>query len=166
MGHFKQLCRQCGTLMAQCRCPAPEKTITYGVCETCKGKPWGPMDPNSQHQLWSSWTFIIHEPYGKHVPFNLVELNAANWLRKGFGSVGRARVTERVTHYVIEAQIEGVPAHDPDYVKSVERGFTKFIEQGWGPLAVGSVNVQILAGDQQDGKPRSQLVVMPHVRLQ
>jgi len=34
--HFKILCGICGALIAQCRCPALDKTIRYGVCETCR----------------------------------------------------------------------------------------------------------------------------------
>lgn len=33
--HFRQLCRHCGEVIMQCRCPGP-KPITYGVCEACR----------------------------------------------------------------------------------------------------------------------------------
>ena len=95
------------------------------------------------------------------MPYDLVQLNAANWLKKGFGSVGRARVTEKVTYYIIEAQVEGAPAHDPEYVVSVKQAFERFVEGGWGPLAVPAVDVKVLAGDQQNGKAPSQVIVMP-----
>lgn len=103
--------------------------------------------------------------YGKPVRLSEVELNAARWLRKGFGSVGQARVTEQVRNgsavYVIEAEVEGVPAHDPGYVRSVRRGFERFVKEGWGPLGVGTLKVEVLAGDKQNGKARAQLIVMP-----
>lgn len=128
-------------------------------------RPWGGIDPNSQHQLWSSWTFRVET--SRTVPLEEVKLNAARWLRKGFGSVGQARVLERLEGrqvvYVIEARVEGAPAHDPGYVASVERGFTRFVDQGFGPLARGTVAVQVLAGDQQDGKAASKLVVLPGI---
>ena len=43
---------------------------------------WKGMDPNSAHQLWSRWTFLVH---GKRIPLSAVKRNAARWLRSGFG---------------------------------------------------------------------------------
>lgn len=126
-------------------------------------KPYGSIDPNSQHQLWSRWEFRVSSP--KSVPLDDVRDNAARWLRKGFGSVGRARVTRRIEDgslvTLIEAEVEGIPAHDPGYVQSVRNGFAKFAAAGWGVTADASVKVRILAGDQQDGRPAAKLVVMP-----
>jgi hypothetical protein len=128
-------------------------------------RPWGALDPNSQHQLWSRWTFTVWDN-GKHPPYKEVRQNAAAWLRKGFGSVGHAHVDEKVSTWVIIAEVEGAPAHDPDFVKSVERQFQKhFVEKGWGPLAISTVEVRILAGDTQTGKPPDQLIVMPADRF-
>lgn len=125
--------------------------------------PWGPVNPNSQHQLWSRWTFSIFE-LGKRVPFADVRVNAARWLRKGFGSVGRAKVDKTMTGYEITLEVEGVPAHDPAYVASVKDEFQRhFVEKGWNAMTVGTADVAILAGDAQDGKPASQLVVMPSI---
>jgi hypothetical protein len=124
------------------------------------------MDPNSRGQLWSRWTFRV---FGQRHTLAEIELNFAKWARKGFGSVGRVRVRERIGRlgsvYIMEAEIEGRPAHDPGYVAAVERGFSDFVRKGFGDLAVGSVKVKILAGDVQDGRPREQLVVMPTINL-
>lgn len=35
-GHVKTLCRLCGTVIAQCRCPAPDKRVEYAVCTACQ----------------------------------------------------------------------------------------------------------------------------------
>jgi hypothetical protein len=134
--------------------------------------PWAALDPNSQHQLWSEWTFTVYEG-GRKMPQTDVQANAARWLRAGFGSVGTARVTKKVftvdaggprpfaqDSWVIEARVEGPPAHDPTYVASVRRMFNAFVAKGWGPMAVGTLTVRVLAGDQQDGQPRSQVIVM------
>jgi hypothetical protein len=123
------------------------------------------MDPNSQHQRWSRWTFDIEEA-GRHVPRADVELNAARWLRAGFGSAGQARVLQTITGWQIEARIEGKPAHDPGYVASVRREFQqRFVEKGWGPLARGWVTVKVLAGDKQDGRAAAQWVELPALRV-
>ena len=124
---------------------------------------WGGMDPNSAGQLWSRWTFTIFD-VGKHPPLKDVEYNALRWLRKGFGSVGHANVIEKIKSWEIVAEVEGAPAHDPIYQKAIRQQFQKtFVEKGWGPLAVGIVEVNILAGNVQEGTPRSQLVVMPMI---
>lgn len=35
-GHFKKVCRLCGTVIAQCRCPSPEKRIEWvNGCDYC-----------------------------------------------------------------------------------------------------------------------------------
>lgn len=140
-------------------------------------KPWAGMDPNSAHQLWSHWTYRVHEG-GRHLPAGEVLDNARRWARLGFGSVGQIRhrvgwetdtlpqgrpFRERV--HTIELQVEGVPAHDPAYVAAVHQGFAEFVAKGWGPTGFAEVTVAILAGDLQEGKPRAQLVVMPSIRL-
>lgn len=124
--------------------------------------PWGAMQPNSQHQLWSRWRFVVHST--KPVPYREVVENAMRWLRQGFGSVGQARITERVLTWEIECIVEGVPSHDPGYVAHVRRKFRGFVVAGWGVAAVDSVSVKVLAGDVQDGRPRSQLVAMPSIK--
>lgn len=122
-------------------------------------KPWAGMDPNSQHQIWSKWTFTVRSV--KTIPLLELKQNVARWLRMGFGSVGEWRVVRKVWDVIIEVSIEGVPAHDPSYVNSVRRGFRDFVEKGWGVTAIDTVDVKIMAGDQQDGRPRSQMIVMP-----
>lgn len=35
-GHFVIKCKECGAVIAQCRCPDPNKPVKYEVCEKCK----------------------------------------------------------------------------------------------------------------------------------
>ena len=121
-------------------------------------------NPNGQNQLWSKWTFTVWEA-GKRPARADVELNVARWLRKGFGSVSAARVSKTVLGWRFECLTEGRPAHDPEYVAAVRSGFKDFVEKGWGVLASCKVNVKIMAGSKQDGKPAEQMVVMPHIDL-
>ncbi len=37
-GHSKTLCKECNTVIAQCRCNDPNKEIKYEVCDKCKNK--------------------------------------------------------------------------------------------------------------------------------
>jgi hypothetical protein len=125
------------------------------------------MDPNSQNQLWSRWTFTVLE-LGRHVPQPDVELNVARWLRQGFGSVGTVRVQATARGYRIEVLVEGRPAHDQAFVALVREQFRRhFVEKGWGPVgAVGFVSARVVAGDKQDGRPRDQLVILPSIPLE
>lgn len=129
---------------------------------------WGSMNPNSAGQLWSRWKFRIFS--AKSVPFEDIKSNAVRWIRKGFGTAGQARISEVLERgrfiILIEVEVEGVPAHDPDYLASVKRGFRRFVEQGWGLIATFSVETEIMAGDIQNGQPRAQLVVIPKIRLE
>ena len=34
-GHFIKKCSKCGAVIAQCRCMDRDKSITWGICETC-----------------------------------------------------------------------------------------------------------------------------------
>jgi hypothetical protein len=34
--HFIVKCRHCDSVIGQCRCPAKDKLIKYGVCDVCK----------------------------------------------------------------------------------------------------------------------------------
>ena len=134
-------------------------------------------NPNSSHQLWSRWTFTIYQG-GREQDHSDVKFNAARWLRLGFGSVGRASVKENVITvttpdgekhlervFVIIAEVEGAPANDPSYVANVRQEFlNRFVASGWGPLATGTVTVDIMAGEAGDGKPPRQLLVLPSIR--
>jgi len=39
MSHFITKCSECGTTITQCRCPDPNKTVQYEICDSCKDKP-------------------------------------------------------------------------------------------------------------------------------
>lgn len=36
VGHFKKVCKFCGTLIGQCRCMSLDKTVIYETCNKCK----------------------------------------------------------------------------------------------------------------------------------
>lgn len=36
--HYKVVCSECGTIMAQCRCMKCDKEIRMDVCDICKQK--------------------------------------------------------------------------------------------------------------------------------
>jgi hypothetical protein len=117
--------------------------------------------------LWARWTFTIHDA-GRLVSRAEIELNAARWLKKGFGTAGQCRVTRTLDGWLIEALIEvgqGRPVYDPEYLASVKNAFARFVEKGFGMMAWGDVRVRVMAGDTQNGKPRAQMIVMPTLNI-
>lgn len=122
-------------------------------------------DPNSQNQLWSKWTFKIFDG-GKILPEQEVFKNLHAWLIKGFGTAGRFKLERDLWGWKAVVEIEGPPANDKEYIRHVKTQFQKnFVEQGWGNFAVGTVAVKILSGDKQDGTDRSQLIVLPSIKV-
>jgi len=120
-------------------------------------------NPNGAKQLWSMWTFKLYE-VGRHVPRADVEINAARWLCQGFGSAGRTRVSQNATGWEIECLIEGPPAHDPGFVTKVRQQFQRdFVEKGWNAFSFSTLKVNVMAGDVEDGRPRAQMIEMPHL---
>jgi len=115
-----------------------------------------------------------------------VRPNFARWLRQWFGSIGRARVDawrtipielrelalaegvalgrERAGFTCI-TEVEGRPAHDPAFVRSVWEGYVRFVEHGFGVGTYHRMTSKVLAGDQQDGRPADQLLVLPRLTV-
>ena len=123
---------------------------------------WDGASLNTRSQEWSYWRFEIQET-GRRQGKKEMQLNAARWLRQGFGTVGEYKVTPTIDGWRIEARIDGESAADPVFVESVRRGLQRFISQGWGLGALGRIaEVRVLAGDVPFG-PRAQLIVMPSI---
>lgn len=137
-------------------------------------KPWGPIDPNSDHQMWSRWTVWVPQLETSRRPeVREVLENARRFFRLLFGTAGRVRVREEYSlrdltrgAMVIECEIEGPPAHDPAYRQNITRRLRDhFVARGFGQTEAEGCRIEtcILAGDLQDGRPRPQMIVMPHI---
>ena len=147
--------------------PRREESPLHQLSAIMTARPYGPMDPNSQHQMWSRWVFGVLAST-KH-PDRLVCVdNFRRWCRMGFqSSVGRARCDLRRAYYRFVLEIEGPPVHDPAFVESVRQQFVeRFMAPGFGPGArLLRFRTKLLAGDRQDGTPPDQLLVMPQADL-
>lgn len=126
--------------------------------------PLGRMNPNSRNQRWSKWVFDVF-PGDRRPAFAVINLNAARFARRVFGSAGAQRVTElyRNGRYVItiEARVEGHPVHDPAYVEWMTAQWARWAQKGFGPTAVVVlVLAKLDAGDRQDGTPADQLIML------
>lgn len=38
MSHFIEICKLCGDVISQCRCPSPYKVEREGICTKCSNK--------------------------------------------------------------------------------------------------------------------------------
>lgn len=135
-------------------------------------KPWGAIDPNSAHQLWSRWTFKLKSPtLARQPPQTPLHVAFQRWCSSTFGSVGQAHADEwEHTHaptgtkvakgYILWAEVEGPPSTDPSYHVFIRKQFRLFVDLNWGRDVLFEMDVNILAGDAEDGKPPRQLVVI------
>jgi hypothetical protein len=135
---------------------------------TDTARPWGTLDPNSQHQLWSRWVFGVEASPRKLPDVKECAENARRFFAKGFKStMGQVRCDQQGTYYCFIVEIEGPPVHDPEYRAEVKARFEeKFMRLGFGPSArLTRFHAGVLAGDKEDGRPPEQLLVMPTLRL-
>lgn len=129
-------------------------------------KPFGTMDPNSQHQLWSRWIFGVEASPAKLPDVRECVDNARRYFAKAFRStVGRVRCDAQGTYYCFVLEVEGPPAHDPGYMTALKRDvYERFLVPGFGPsVRLVRCEVGVLAGDVQDGRPPDQFLVVPQL---
>lgn len=132
-------------------------------------EPWGGMNPNSAHQQWSRWTITVEDRNASRSKQEILS-NARTYFRMLFrSSVGRIRVDRRSTFayrfvgWRIVIEIEGPPAQDPAYRKAAATDIlTQFVEKGFRHRRA-RVDVALLAGQTEDGRPPSQLLVIPPI---
>ena len=132
------------------------------------------MDPNSQHQLWSKWTFYV-APGLKRPDIDTVRIAAWRFAKLVFGTTGQMRVEpahvrrldgQIVNGVMVELMVEGHPSHDREFVNAMVRRWTgQFFLVGYGNGTYVDAKVRTLAGDQQDGKPRDQMIIMPTLNV-
>lgn len=127
------------------------------------------MDPNSQHQCWSLWTFTIHPQHHRGLDFDLLKTNCARFGRKAFGGASQMWIgTERYDTglvCVVKVRTEGSPANDPQFVEYMAGLWEKFFKSGFGQKSRVLHEVAWEAGDRGDARPPDQLVILPFIRL-
>lgn len=126
------------------------------------------MNPNSAHQRWSQWTFAIRAT-PRRLPGHDEVLDAARrFFRMLFRTTaGQVRIEIRGRIYTVQIQVEGPDAHDPQVREQVRtQFFSDFVHKGFGPGAsLIEMEVRLLAGSAEDGRPRAQLLVLPPLSL-
>jgi hypothetical protein len=123
------------------------------------------FDPNSQHQTWSLWTFVVKPGVILDRPFREVKYNFTHFARKAFGTATELKLEWDGSHYHFKARTEGHPAHDPNFVKYYRENFTKFFVNGFGIGTTVTLDVKLEAGSRQDGSAPEQLLMLPNISL-
>lgn len=49
--HHITLCKECGTVIGQCRCPSPNKVTNYDTCTNCKAAVFDTVTPSDKQLL-------------------------------------------------------------------------------------------------------------------
>jgi len=127
--------------------------------------PWGSMNPNSAHQVWSRWTFTVCPGRSKVRSMADMRTNCARFARKAFGSAGAIHLEHRTDAWVVSVRAEGHPVHDPSYVAYLLSAWTRFFVTGFGPGTTVHLDTAFEAGDRQDGRPTDQLVILPPIAV-
>jgi hypothetical protein len=127
------------------------------------------MNPNSANQMWSKWTITIVPGKKIHRSYEEVKLNAARFIRQGFGSTTQVNIDEKlvnsVTTYGIMIRTERHPVHDPEFVAHCKKAFLDFFTVGFGVGTKVTTEVKLEAGSKQDGTPAEQLLILPTIRF-
>lgn len=119
------------------------------------------MDPNSQHQIWSLWTWNVEPPADRFRPFLEVRDNIARFARKAFGTPTQLRLTYKAPGWIVEIRTEGHPIQEPDYVEHLAERFRTFFRNGFGAESQIRLTTKLLAGAADDGRPAEQLIILP-----
>jgi hypothetical protein len=135
------------------------------------------MNPNSQHQMWSKWTWKITPPKTNMPSFGRahrisrgrieqVKTNIARFANKCFGTNGQMNVLQYTDGSVlVRVRVEGHPVHDPAYVIHVREAWDVFLRNGFGQRSTIEFSAKLEAGDVQDGKPADQMIILPPLQI-
>jgi hypothetical protein len=128
--------------------------------------------PNSQHQTWARWTFVVHA-YAH--PLTMPDLEAVKQnCARFFGKLTRGGAallnieqvalptSPGVSRFVITLRWDNRQALDTNYQAEIGRLVGRFFAEGFGPATTCHLKpVVIEAGDAEDGKPPAQLLIVP-----
>jgi hypothetical protein len=128
------------------------------------------VDCNSQHQLWTLWTYTLRPSPRCHPSFEDVRENCARFGVKAFGMTAAMRVRgvsrpQDRDNWEIEVLAEGVPGHDPRYAEWMHRQWMRFFRSGFGSSCQVAADVCVMAGDRQDGMRPDQMIIVPTIPL-
>lgn len=134
------------------------------------------MNPNSQNQIWSRWTTtitVLFSPMHVSPAFEQeMQRACARFYLKLFGSATELKIERKLlanglSEFIVDCRTEGAPVPDVTYrrlqIKEIATFFGRHLH-GYGDVNV-RVDVRVEAGDVGDGRPRSQLILVPSIPL-
>lgn len=124
------------------------------------------MNPNSQHQRWSFWSYTVYPGAPASVPVHFTEmrLNCMRFGRLLFGSASCMRIVHTKLYWEVSVLSEGHPVHDPQYVEWMHEQWRQFFNKRFGNQCEVRVHARLEAGDRQDGRPPDQLILLPELK--
>jgi hypothetical protein len=129
------------------------------------------MDPNSQHQSWSKWSYRVYPEAARRPSFAMVKLLAARYARELFGAASQMRIRYGTDDagklcWDFEVLSEGHPVHDPDFVDTIHRLWAAFLKTGFGGgCKITRATAELKAGAREDGRPADQLIILPSLAV-
>ena len=119
------------------------------------------MNPNSQHQMWSKWTWQVRPGRLLRRSYAEVQTNCARFGRKAFGAASQMRIHQTRDGWAVECLTEGHPVNDESFRSYMAECWETFFIRGFGIGTVVKMTVQRMAGSPENGKPADQLIMMP-----
>ena len=86
--HFKEVCSKCRTVVNQCRCPDPNKKVTYVICPACVKKisegvqPSPSVDIERVKDLTRRLNGILQDPQPGHFTWHTWHEAVGNLMRE------------------------------------------------------------------------------------
>jgi hypothetical protein len=128
-----------------------------------------PSDPNTQHQVWFKWVFVIHAYPDLWMvpPFELVQNNCLQWFKKlcaggsALFELEQFALPGGTQRYVVTLRWDRADAVLPDFRQAVLHLVTRFFQTGLGEDAqVKLRDCALQAGTVEN--QREQMLVLPH----
>ena len=129
------------------------------------------MDPNSAHQQWSEWTFVVEVAASSPAQLTLDEVATplGRFFTATMGSAGRMKIHQaynparRRSVWTVTVQIEGEHVYEAGWRNHVLQAFTLAAQRRFGAGVRVQMDVRLLAGQTEDGTPNSQWLILPTI---
>jgi len=137
-------------------------------------KPWGACDPNSAHQLWTEWAWVIQVVGGgagwTAPVFPAVKAGlTAFFVEMAHGHAAELKIEEERRakdptwlRYLVAWRVEDDRGLEPAYRGYVHGALDQLVSRALRqPVVISAPQVKVIAGNSGEGKPPAQLIVLP-----
>ena len=127
--------------------------------------PWGAMNPNSAHQEWARWVYVVTTRTTRSHAETVSALAPA--LRRAFGSAAQLSVDVVIfaasAVWTLQVIAEHSAMHETGRVTERHRAVLAALSEHWRDATVQVSAPRLLAGARPDDAPREQLIVAPRI---